>query len=151
MIPILLLSVACTPTKEEDPLEHACEHYAEGPGAAVTAGATPEEAPGLTIGEEAYTVSLVAGAAGYVGVNVTGDTAAILFVNTADVAANLWNGAEEVGLPETAPNDFCPEDIPEHYDLDLHTAGSWYIELGPAAVADLWLMVAPAGDHVHEE
>lgn len=148
---VLLMLFACTAAKEEDPLEHACEHFAEGPGTAVSAGATPEEAPGLTIGEEAYTVSLVAGAAGYVGINVTGDTAAILFLNTADVANNLWKGTEEVGLPEAAPDDFCPDDLPEHYDLDLHTAGSWYIELGPAAVADLWLMVAPAGDHVDEE
>ncbi len=151
MILSLLLSFACTPAKEEDPLEHACEHLAEGAGTAVTAGATPEEAPSLSVGEEAYTVSLVAGAAGYVGVTVTGDTAAILFVDTADVAANLWNGTEEVGLPEGGANDFCPESIPEHYDIDLHTAGTWYIELGPAAVADLWLMVAPAGDHTDEE
>jgi hypothetical protein len=150
MTPILFLFIACTATKEEDPLEHACEHYAEGAGTAISAGATPEEAASVSIGEEAYTVSLVESTPGYVGVTVTGDTAAILFVNTADVAANLWNGSEEVGLPEAAPNDACPTDIPEHYDLDLHTAGTWYIELGPAAVAEVWLMVAPAGDHVDE-
>lgn len=148
---VTLLLLACTTTKEEDPLEHACELVAQGPGTAVTAGATPEEAPNLSVGEETYTVSLVTGAVSYVGVTVAEDTAAILFVNTADVAANLWNGTEEVGLPEAAPNDFCPEDLPEHFDMDLHTAGTWYIELGPAAVADLWLMVAPAGDHVDEE
>lgn len=150
LLALFLSLVACAPAPaEEDPEAHACEHAADA-GTTVVAGADAASAGAIAIGEEPYTVTLVDGAAGFVAVEVTGDTPALLFLGTADVAASLWHGDEEVGLPSPAPNDLCPDDIPEHYDLDLHEAGTWTIELGPAAVADVWLLLSSAEGHGHE-
>ncbi|MFN7147370.1 MAG: hypothetical protein ACK4YP_26615 [Myxococcota bacterium] len=150
LLALALPLVACTPTPEkEDPEAHACEHVTEA-GTTVVAGADPASAGAIAIGEEPYTVTLVEGAAGYVAIEVDEDTPALLFLGTADVAASLWHGEEEVGLSSPAPNDLCPDDIPEHYDLDLHEAGTWLLELGPAAVSDVWLLLSSAEGHGHE-
>jgi len=148
---ILYALLACTPKEEvEDPEAHACEHVAEA-GTAVTAGADPASAGAISVGEEPYTVTLVDGAAGYVSIAIDGDTPALLFMGVADVAATLWHETEEEGLPAPAPNDLCPTDIPEHYDLDFHEAGTYYLELGPAAVSDVWVMLTSAEGHAHSE
>ena len=68
----------------------------------------------------------------------------------AEVVTALWHADAEETLPTPAPNDDCPNDIPEHFDLDLHV-GTWNIGVGPAGVAEVWLMLSPAGDHAHEE
>lgn len=147
----LLTLAACNSGKEEeDPLAHACEVITDA-GTAITAGADIASAPGIQIGDVPYTVTLVDGAAGYVSVNVSEDTPAILFMGTADVAQALYQDGTDAGLPEGAPDDLCAEDVPEHFDLDLHTAGTWTIELGPAAITEVWLLLHEAGDHVHEE
>ncbi len=150
LVALALMLSGCTSTeKEEDPAAHACEQVAEA-GTAVAAGADPAAAGAITIGEAPFTVTLVDSAPGYVSVEVTGDTAALLFLDTADVAASLWHGDEEVGLPDPAPNELCPDEIPEHYDLDFHEAGTWTLELGPAAVPDVWLLLISAEGHGHE-
>ena len=82
---------------------------------------------------------------------ISGDTAALLFLGTADVASDLYQDGTSVGLPTGAPNDACPEDIPEHFDLDFHTAGNWVIALGPSAVSEIWLALVDAGAHSDEE
>ena len=152
MLAALALSLfACSTAEEvEDPSAHACEHVAEA-GTAVTAGADPASAGAIAIGEEPFTVTLVDGAAGYVSIAITEDTPALLFMGTADVAASLWHGETEEGLPEPSPNDLCEDDIPEHYDLDFHEAGTYYLELGPAAVTEVWLNLASAEGHGHDE
>lgn len=149
---LLLLSlVACGPTETtEDPAEHACEHRAEA-GTAITAGPDVDSGAAITIGEEPYTVTLPDQAAGFVSVEVTGDTPVLLFLGTADVAAELYHDGTAEGLPEPGPVDQCADDIPEHYDLDLHEAGTYTLELGPAAVSEVWLMLMSAEGHAHEE
>lgn len=149
---ILLLSLfACGPAETtEDPTEHACEHRTEA-GTAVTAGADVATAASIPISEEPYTVTLTDGAPGFVAVDVPGDTAALLFLGTADVAAELYQDGTAVGLPEPGPVDLCATDIPEHFDLDFHEAGTWTIELGPSAVSEVWLMLMSAEGHSHEE
>ena len=132
----------------EDPEAHACEHVTEA-GTAVTAAADTASAPGISVGEEPYTVALVDGAAGYVSIEISEDTPALLFLGTAGVASNLWHGDEEEGLPEGAPSEACADDIPEHFDLDFHEAGTYYLELGPAAVTDVWLLLTSAEGHAH--
>ncbi len=153
LLPLLALAAlsGCAAGKEEeDPLAHACEVIADA-GTAITAGADIDSAPGIQIGDTPYTVTLVPGAASYVSVNVSGDTAAILFMGTADIAQTLYQDGADVGLSEGAPDDLCPEDVPEHYDVDLHTAGTWTFELGPAAVSEVWLLLHDAGAHVDEQ
>ena len=148
----LFACTTATDTAEtEDPAAHACEHAATSEGS-ITAGAAMDTTAGaLPIDAEPYTAVLTAGAPGYLAIEVTGDTPALLFLGVADVAANLYSGAEEVGLPEGAPNEACATDIPEHFDLDLHTAGTWYLELGPAAIDQVWISLASAEGHAHEE
>lgn len=146
------LILACTASKEEteDPAEHACEHVGTSEET-LTAGAAPGEGDVLAIDGEPRMVTLVDGAAGYVSVVVEGDTAALLFAGTADIVNGLYNEGTEETLPEGAPNEFCATDIPEHFDLDFHTAGTWSIEVGPAAVSEVWLLLISAEGHAHEE
>ncbi len=146
---VLMTLVACKKEEGEDPLLHACENIAE-PGKAVDAAADRADAPAVSVSEEPFTVTLVDGSVGFVAVEVTEDTPAILFAGTADVVTALWHDDAEETLPTPAPNDDCPDDIPEHFDLDLHV-GTWNIGVGPAGVAEVWLMLSPAGDHAHEE
>jgi len=153
VLPAIALSAlsgcAAGKEEEEDPLAHACEVIADA-GTAITAGADIASAPGIQIGDTPYTVTLVDGASSFVSVNVSGDTAAILFMGTADVVQTLYQDGADAGLAEGAPDDLCPEDVPEHYDVDLHTAGTWTFELGPAAVSDVWLLLHDAEGHAHE-
>ncbi len=142
------LLLACA-AEEESIEEHACEHATEA-GGALTAGATREDAPELPLDGEPYTVTLVDGASGFLAVPVTGDTAALLFAGTADVVTGFYEGDTAVTLPEAAPIEDCADDIPAHYDLDFHEAGTWYLEVGPAAVSEVWLLLGE-GAHGHEE
>ncbi|MBK7757569.1 MAG: hypothetical protein IPI35_14425 [Deltaproteobacteria bacterium] len=73
-----------------------------------------------------------------------------MFADTADVVTGLWDDSDADILPEGGPNELCPEDIPEHFDLDL-SAGTYLLELGPAAVPEVWLMLTPSEGHGHDE
>lgn len=131
----------------EDPIEHACEQAATA-GDALDSSATMDDSTALLpIDSEPYTVALIDGTPSYVAVEVSEDTATLLFVGTADVVTGLYNGAEEVELPASEGVDVCPDDIPEHFDLDFHTAGTWYIQLGPAAITEVWLLLSTAEGH----
>jgi hypothetical protein len=139
---------ACDKEIGEDPAEHACEHVNQ-TDASITATAEGESAPAL--GEdEATRVTLTDGAAGYVSITVEADEALLLFADTADVVTGLWDTSDADILPEGGPNELCPEDIPEHFDLDL-SAGTYLLELGPAAVSEVWLMLTPSEGHGHDE
>ena len=148
---LFTLAVACNGGKdsaeEEDPSEHACEHISEA-GTSVTASSDPASAPSISVGEEPYTISLVSGEAGYISATVDADTPALLFVGEADVVTSLQHDGAEETLPAPAPNELCPDDIPEHFDLDLH-AGTWVIGLGPVGITDVWLMLASSEGHAH--
>ena len=147
--------VGCVPTEgdEEDPGEHACEHVTEA-GAAVTAAATREESgdAAIDISEEPYTIALVSGEEGWISIDVSGaEEPSLLFIDTADVVTGLFhNDEEDDELSAGSPNEFCVDDIPEHFDLDLHE-GTWHLRLGPAAVDSVWLSLLSAEDHAHDE
>ncbi|MCK6529513.1 hypothetical protein L6R50_18825 [Myxococcota bacterium] len=144
-----LALAGCEP-EVEDPAAHACEHVSEA-GTAVTASDVMDaNTPEIVLGEEPHTVTLAAATPGYVRVEIEGDTAALLFAGTADVVQGLFHGTEEESLPEPSPNDLCAEDIPEHYDLDFHEAGSYYLELLSAQGGDVWLLLSSAEGHGHE-
>jgi hypothetical protein len=148
---LLFLSLfACTSSKDvEDPSAHACEHIAESE-ATLPGGNTTENAVVIPVDGEPYTVTLQDAIPSYLSVHIEAATEAVLFAGTADVVSALYNGDEAVPLPAPAPNAECPEDIPEHFDLDFDTVGTWYLQLGPAAVTEVWLSLAPAEGHAHE-
>ena len=56
----------------------------------------------------------------------------------------------DLGLAAPSPNSFCASDLPEHYDLEL-PAGEYVLELNPAAVETVWMMLISAEGHGHED
>lgn len=145
---LLLVLAACSGGEEvEDPDTHACEARGDA-GTAVTAAADAASAPAIEVGEVPYTVTLVDGAAGFLAVEVAEDTAALLFAGDADVVSSLLLDGADQTLPTPAPNELCPDDIPEHFDLDL-TPGTWNVGVGPAGLTEVWLMLHPAEGHAH--
>jgi hypothetical protein len=132
----------------EDPAEHACEHVTV-VGTTVEAAPERSAAPTIAISESPYTVELVTSGPGYL--RIQGPLEALLFVGTADVLNALYHAdAIETELPEASPNEFCASEIPEHFDLDLHETDSFYLELGPAAVPRVWLLLSSAVGHAHQ-
>jgi hypothetical protein len=133
---------------EEDPGEHACEHVSE-TGTAVTAAADRATAPEIALSEEPYTVTLVAGQPSFV--KIPGGEDALLFTKATGVVIGLYFEQEtnsQLSAPE--PNEFCPTEIPEHFDLELEApAGAWYVELAPSASPDVWIALISAAGHAH--
>ncbi len=155
ILPLVLLG-GCPPeehththTHTEDPDALACE-LVEEDGTAVTAAATLEDAGDATISiaGHPWTVALQASGSSFVQLEPGDLEDAILFVDVANVVEELWHDGDAEGLPGTAPNSDCPEDIPEHYDLHFH-AGTYVLELGPAAVDSLWVVFLDAEGHAH--
>jgi len=153
---LLTFLLACTgdtttdSTADEDPAEHACEQVGV-PGTAVTATAEPEGAPAVEPSEDPLTVTLVDDGtgvfSGYISLHADVALDALLFTDTPDIVATLWDGETEVGLAEPGPNEFCPDELPEHWPLAL-AEGTYTLELGPSATDTLWLMYLSAAGHV---
>ncbi|MDP2306486.1 MAG: hypothetical protein Q8P18_10710 [Pseudomonadota bacterium] len=146
-IPFLSSLIACgagpTDTTAADAALHACEHAGESEGT-LPESETTGNAVVLPMDGEPYTAILADSVASYLAVQIEAPTLAILFVGTADVAFDLFNGEESVGLPPAAPVESCPEDIPEHFEIDFDTIGTWYIQLGPTTVSDAVVSLAAA-------
>jgi hypothetical protein len=148
MLGVAMVAACKGEPEVEAPELHACESIGSA-GTAITASADRDSAPAIAVGETPFTVSLVDGAVGWVSVEITEDTPALLFAGTADVVSAVWHNGMEETLPTGAPNEECADDIPEHFDLDLHE-GSWQIGVGPAGVSEVWLMLISAAGHAHE-
>ena len=134
---------------EHDPAEHACEHASE-EGTEVAGGAERDEsAPRLELGEEPYTIALDETEPRWVRLEVEDHTTAILLTNAEDVVTGLYHEDEEESLDSAGANTYCEEEIPEHFDLDLHEAGTYYLRLGPSALADAWIVIMEAEGHAH--
>ena len=147
----LLLTACPTTPDEHDPGVHACEQIPEA-GTAITAAAdrASDGDAALTMQDTPWDVELTSGEEGWLSITVDSDHGALMFVDTADVVAGLFHEDEDSDeLPEAAPNGNCSDDIPEHWHLDLH-AGTWHLQLGPAAIDGLWLLLME-GEHEHEE
>jgi hypothetical protein len=78
------------------------------------------------------------------------DQAALLFLEADGVVTGISFNGEAQSLPDAAPNEECPDEIPAHYDLDLEP-GTWTFQLGPIAAASVWMNLVDAGSHAHEE
>jgi hypothetical protein len=147
----VLAASACsdddTTPVEEDPGAHACEHVNEA-GTAVTAGDSRATAAEIAIAEEPYTVTLVSGAPSFVKIASGAD--ALLFTKATGVVTAMYRDQETTSLLAAAePNDACPSEIPEHFDLELEMAGTYYVELAPAATPSVWLALTAASGHAH--
>jgi hypothetical protein len=141
--------------QDEDPAEHACEVFEDGETTPVTAGDAADNGDELDPSEAAFSVTLIDDGtgvySGYVILDVhEAELDALLFAGTADVVNGLWLDGADVGLPTPAPNEFCGDDIVEHWEMEL-TEGEYALELGPAAVDSLWLMFMEAEGHGHDE
>jgi hypothetical protein len=155
LIPLIALTFLLTacPTAEEgeDPGVHACEQIPEA-GTAITAAADrdSDDTAALSLQDTPWDVALTSGEEGWLSITVDADQGALMFVDTADVVTGLFHDDEDVDeLSEAAPNGNCESDIPEHWHLDLHE-GTWHLQLGPAAVDGVWLLLME-GAHEHEE
>ena len=145
---------ACPTTEEEDPAEHACEHFAEvGLELDAAADRADDSSAVLAIGHTPNTVALTSGEAGWVSIEVTEEEQALLlYIDTANVVNGLFHNDEVADeLPAAGgANTNCPDDLPEHFDLDLHE-GVWHVQLGPAAVDSVWISLLEAAGHGHED
>jgi hypothetical protein len=157
LVTFALTSAGCSDAKdaeapEEDPGEHACEHRNE-PGTTLEASSSSDDAPLLEVSEEPYSVTLPEAATdgtfdGYVRLSGPGDS--LLFAGTDDVVSELRFGTDGPDeLPEAAPNEFCPEEIPAHFDLELSESGDYFLRLGPSAESELFLVHLSAEGHAH--
>jgi hypothetical protein len=153
---ICLVVLGCNVMEPELLPEHACEHVSVA-GTAIDAAASPEDDGSalLEATAEPYTVTLVDGAPGFVRIEVTESTGAVLFVGAEAVVQGLTYCDCAVPLADPAPNGYCAELIPEHYHLELWP-GVFHLELGPATAdaETVWLMLAPlaeAATHTHED
>jgi hypothetical protein len=132
---------------EEDPGEHACEHVSE-VGAAVTAAPERDSAPELSLSEEPYTIAMPTdGTTGFV--KLSGSAHALVFAQEVGEVTGLYQADETDSiLPEGSPNEFCPDQITEHFHLDLAEAGEYALELTSAADT-VWLILIGAEGHAH--
>jgi hypothetical protein len=136
-------------TEEEDPAEHACVLGSD-EGESITAGEQRgASAPEIELGHAPFTVALSEDAPSYLRIEASEDTPAVLFVSAADVVTGLYHEDDEEALDSAGPNPFCDDDIPEHFDLDLHEAGTYYLELAPSALSEVWIMLVEAEGHAH--
>lgn len=129
----------------EDPAEHACEHVNE-TGTAVTATDARASAPPIEPSDTPYTVTLVPAKPSFL--TITGGIDALLFTRAPGVVSGVFHEQDTTNLAAApVPNEKCPSEIPEHFDLALDQGGSYYVELAPAATASVWLALTLAGDH----
>lgn len=152
----LLALAGCSDDREitdlpvEDPAEHACEQVSDD-GQAVEATADQADAPVLSVSAAPYAVTLPESGAARAGfVKLRGPADLLLFTDTeAVVTSFLAPGSDTNELPEPAPNEFCADALPEHFDLDLEESGDYVVALGPTSAESVWLMVLDAADHGH--
>jgi hypothetical protein len=112
-------------------------------GTALNATSDRAGAPLLEIRDAPYTVTLVAGAPGYVAIEVERDATAELSVGAAGVVESLWFDGAELDLPDASPAPQCPAKIPQQYLLDLEK-GRWEIGLGSDTETEVWLALTAA-------
>jgi hypothetical protein len=140
-----------TPDAEhEDPAEHACERTAEAGRKLMAGTARDDSAPRIELGDEPVTVELASSdEPSYVRVEVDEDTPALLFTSAENVLTGLFHEDDEEEIDAAGANEFCEDDIPEHFDLDLHEPGTYYLQLGPSALDEVWILLTAAEGHAH--
>jgi hypothetical protein len=154
-IALLLALPACEKTDDtaahEDPGEHACEHIAETPDAITAATAAVDIADAvIEPGDHPWAVTLSSDTTSYVQIQVEEEAELLLFVDLADVVEDLLHEWQSEGIEDAGPNEYCEDEIPAHFHLDLHEAGAYQIELAPSAASELRLILMESEGHEHE-
>ena len=132
---------------EEDPAQHACEHVNES-GMPIVAGTDRATGPTIAVSEEPYTLTVVAGAEAWL--SIQGGIDALLFTKETGVVTGLFHEqATDSALGAPEPNERCPAELPEHFDLELEEAGTWHLKIGPVATDSVWLALTQSSGHAH--
>ncbi|HWM84507.1 MAG TPA: hypothetical protein VNO33_01690 [Kofleriaceae bacterium] len=155
---LLALTLSLAACGSDDPAEESidvegCEHLSEGPAVAVTAGATPEEAPGVADDHMRYDVTLVpvdGGNGGTVAFD-SAEAADFVFFLGADVALGITDsGAQAVTIEESATSSPECVEIRGRHVAEL-TVGTHYLSLGPTAEESVSLVIEHAAGHEEHE
>lgn len=134
-----------------DPAQLACDETDEAGTEIAASTARDETAPEIEIGAEPYAVALSASDRTYVRIEADEDTEAILLLGAEHVVTALYHEDAEEEIASAGANASCPDEIPEHYDLELHEPGTYFIELAPSAVDSVWLLLSGAAGHGHSD
>lgn len=151
MAPALVWAAGCgTEEEAEDPAAHACEQVAEA-ASELTASMSPDEtAPELGMDGEPVRIALPPASAGYVRVVTDApEELGILFFDRTEVLGAILHEGGSLPLTSAGANGFCPDEIPEHFDVDFEEAGTYFLELGPTATDEVWMILSDAGGHGH--
>lgn len=140
-------AVACG--GQSDPAVEICDALSAA-GTAITAAETREAAPALTVGDTAFEVSLPVQKTSWLKITAAGDTPVLFAASAKEVVNGLYFGDQQKTLGEGAPLAECADRAPEHFDLDLDTAGDWFIELAPAAISSVRVVAGAGEDHADE-
>jgi hypothetical protein len=133
-----------------DPAELACDEVDEAGESIEGSTERDESAPEIELGGEPYTVALSGSEPTYVRVEVSEDTPALLLLGTEDAVAALYHEDDEEELLSAGPAEHCADEIPEHFDVDFHESGTYYLELAPSASSTVWLLLSGAAGHADE-
>jgi hypothetical protein len=135
-----------------DPAELACMETAE-PGTPIAATETRDMAttPLVAIGAEPYLVTLPASGTGYLRLETDEpEEIAILFFAGSGALTGIYDASgTALSITSAGAVSFCPSELPEHFDVDFETAGTYFLELTSAA--DVWLLVSGGEGHAHME
>lgn len=130
-----------------------CEHFAEGPILAVTAGADAASAVDVTGSHTRFDITLAdvtGGKGGFVSIAIDEATEYAIFVG-ADVDVKVTDATGAVVTPEETfvGSDVCAA-IGASYHMDLEV-GTYTVEIGPTTETLVQLVyVEPGHDHEHE-
>ena len=136
---------------DPDPAMLACDEVGETPTDVTAASARDATAPEIAFSGEPVQVALPSGASGFVRV-VTDEPEelGILLFDQTDALAAIWH-EDASTMPVSAGEDpFCPDEIPEHFDVDFEEPGTYYLELGPTSTDSVWMILSGAAGHGHE-
>lgn len=136
---------------DADPAMLACDEVGETPANVTAASARDASAPQISFTGEPVQVALPAGASGFVRV-VTDEPEelGILLFDQTDALAAIWHDDVSMAPVSAGEDPFCPDEIPEHFDVDFEEAGTYYLELGPASTDSVWMILSGAAGHGHE-
>jgi|GEM_PF-726505 len=130
-----------------------CEHFAEGPIEAATAGADAASAVDITGGHTRWDIALVdvdGGKGGFVSIAIDEATEYAIFVGTnTDVTVTDASGAAVTPEEMFVGSEVCVA-IGASYHVDL-AVGTYTIEIGPTSETTVQLVyLEPGHDHEHE-
>lgn len=114
----------------------------------VVATSTRADAPELVVGDTPYEVRVDAMKSTYVKFELEAAGAVAINSGTADALADRYfQGSSERTLPEAEAIPECATVIPTHFDLTLQEAGTYTLELKPAAGPSVRLLIDEAEAH----